>query len=127
VVGGYLSNWLPRDYPEALHRTPDRYLVVQDILPNALTHTADVVLPSAAWAEKDGTWENFAGRIQTFAAAIVPPEGARREGDVYYAILGRAGIFNAADVRAELGESFAGVEIPTAPGAGAPAMEFVEL
>jgi NADH-quinone oxidoreductase subunit G len=128
IVGGYLSNWLPRDYPEALHRTPDRYIVVQDILPNAVTHSADVVLPSAAWAEKDGTWENYAGRVQTFAAAIAPPEGARREGDVYYAILGRAGLYNAADVRAELGDAFANIAIPaTGPDGAAPAMEFVEL
>ena len=47
----------------AIRRTPAAAsVVVQDILPNALTHTADVVLPRRAWAEKDGTWENFAGK-----------------------------------------------------------------
>ena len=30
-----------------------------------------VPLPAAAWAEKDGCWENHAGRIQAFSAAIV--------------------------------------------------------
>jgi hypothetical protein len=66
--------------------------------------------------------------MQTFAAAIAPPEGARREGDVYYAILGRAGMYNAADVRAELGDAFANIAIPAAgPDGAAPAMEFVEL
>ena len=71
--------------PRKLPAAPQARLpVVQDILPNALSHSADVLLPSAAWAEKDGCWENFAGKIQPFAAAIRPPEGARREGDVYY-------------------------------------------
>jgi NADH-quinone oxidoreductase subunit G len=126
VVGGYLSNWLPTDYPEALHRTGDRYIVVQDILPNALTHTADVVLPSAAWAEKDGTWENFAGRMQAFAAAIAPPEGARRESDVYFTMLGRTGQAVAADVRAEMGDPFHTVAAPPEKQAE-PQMEFVEL
>jgi anaerobic selenocysteine-containing dehydrogenase len=99
---------------------------VQDILPNALTRTADVVLPAAAWAERDGTWENFDGRLQAFVAAVPPPEGLRREGDVYHAILGRAGMYNAGDVRTELGESFTTVVTPTGD-VGEPAMEFVEL
>jgi NADH-quinone oxidoreductase subunit G len=127
IVGGYLSNWLPMDFPEALHRTPDRYIVAQDILPNAVTHSADVVLPSAAWAEKDGTWENFAGKMQAFAAAVPPPEGARRESDVYFSILGRKGVAVAADVRAEMGGIFADVAIPASATQREPEMEFVEL
>jgi NADH-quinone oxidoreductase subunit G len=126
IVGGYLSNWLPADPPEALRRSSSRYLVVQDILPSTLTHSADVVLPSAAWAEKDGTWESFEGRLQAFGAAVPPPEGARRESDVYYTILGRTGVANAADVRAELGEPFGEVVVPTGEEKE-PAMEFVEL
>jgi NADH-quinone oxidoreductase subunit G len=127
VVGGYLSTWVPRDPPEALHRTPDRYLVVQDILPNVLTHTADVVLPAAAWAEKDGTWENHAGTMQAFAAAVAPPEGARREADVYYTVLNRPGLYNAADVRGEMGDHYATVALPSADGTAEPEMEFVPI
>jgi NADH-quinone oxidoreductase subunit G len=126
VVGGYLSNWLPVDMPEALQHSAGRYIVVQDILPNALTNTADVVLPGAAWAEKDGAWENFEGRLQIFNAAVPPPEGARREADVYYAILGKTGIAQSADVRSELGEPFHEVPVPQADEKE-PAMEFVEL
>ena len=86
IVGGYLSNWIPLNMPEFLKTG---FRVVQDILPNALTEIADVVLPAAAWAEKDGSWENFQGKIQPFAAAVAPPTGARREGDVYYSLMGR--------------------------------------
>jgi len=99
---------------------------VQDILANKLTDTADVLLPAAAWAEKDGCWENFAGKIQPFAAAIAPPDGAMREGDVYYKLLGRSGQYNAEVVRQEMGEPFASAKIST-DEAPSPAFEFAEL
>ena len=51
---------------------------MQDILPNALTESADVVLPAAAWAEKDGCWENFAGQDSAVLAAVAPPGGHPR-------------------------------------------------
>ena len=124
IVGGYLSNWLPPESPELFKQGHVR--VVQDILPNTLTDQAQVVLPAAAWAEKDGCWENHAGRIQAFSAAVAPPEGARREGDVYYQQLGRAGLYNAEIIRREMGEPFASVKVPSRE-ANEPAFEFVEL
>jgi len=88
------------------------FRVVQDILPTSLSEAADVVLPAAAWAEKDGCWENFAGKIQAFSAAIRPVEGAKREGDVYLSLMGRKGMFNAEQIRKEMGEPFASVKVP---------------
>jgi NADH-quinone oxidoreductase subunit G len=123
IVGGYLSKWLPKDQP-ALFKKGLR--VVQDILPNTLTDAADVLLPAAAWAEKSGSWENFAGKIQAFDAAIPPPAGAKREGAVYYKLLGRIGVYNADAVRAEMQEPFASVKLPQEDVAE-PAYEFVEL
>jgi NADH-quinone oxidoreductase subunit G len=125
IVGGYLSNWLPLDLPRVLRRGGS-YRVVQDILPNELVDSAEIVIPSAAWAEKDGCWENFAGKIQAFTAAVAPPEGARREGDVYYKLLGRPGLYNAEVVRGEMGEPFAAIQTP-AREAAEPAFEFAEL
>ncbi len=123
IVGGYLSSWLPIEQPAMFKRG---FRVVQDILPSDLADSADVLLPAAAWAEKDGCWENFAGKIQPFAAAVPPPEGAMREGDVYYRLTGRRGMYNADDVRAEMGEPFAEVRIPD-KAVAEPAFEFVEL
>jgi NADH-quinone oxidoreductase subunit G len=120
VVGGYLSNWATNV------SLPKGFLVVQDILPNKLTESADVLLPAAAWAEKDGCWENFAGRIQPFGAAVPPPEGTRREGDVYLNLLGRRETYHADTIRAEMGDPFAGVSLPT-DAAAEPAFEFAEL
>jgi NADH-quinone oxidoreductase subunit G len=121
IVGGYLSNWVTDQL-----KLPRSTKVVQDILPNKLTETADALLPSAAWAEKDGCWENFAGKIQCFTMAVSPPEGARREGDVYLKLLGRNEMYNAEVIRNEMGEPFGALKIPSEK-ADEPAFEFVEL
>ncbi|MGB7160244.1 MAG: 2Fe-2S iron-sulfur cluster-binding protein [Tepidisphaeraceae bacterium] len=123
IVGGYLSAWLPKDQPALFKKG---FRVVQDIFPSTLTGAADVCLPAAAWAEKDGTWENHAGKLQVFAAAVPPPEGTTREGDVYYKLLGRKGQYVAEDVRREMGEPFTSVTLPDT-SKPEPAFEFVEL
>jgi NADH-quinone oxidoreductase subunit G len=120
IVGGYLSDWagnlsLPRGFK-----------VVQDILSSKLTDTADVLLPAAAWAEKDGCWENFAGHIQAFGAAIAPPDGTRREGDIYLNLLSRRELYSAEVIRSEMGEPFATAKLEVAKNAE-PAFEFAEL
>jgi formate dehydrogenase alpha subunit len=45
-------------------------LVVQDILETETTRLADVVLPGAAFCEKNGSFTNMEGRIQSFEPAI---------------------------------------------------------
>jgi len=124
IVGGYLSNWVGPDVPNILR---SGFRVVQDILPNALVDSADIVLPGAAWAEKDGSWENYAGKIQAFGAAVRPPEGARRDGDVYYNLLGRAGLYNAEVVRKEMGEPFVTVMLADEAEETQAAPQFAEL
>lgn len=123
IVGGYFSNWLPKDQPALFKRG---YKVVQDVLASALSESADVLLPGAMWAEKDGTWENYQGRLQAFSAAVPPPDGARREAEVYLAILEGPAYYQSAAVRREMGEPFASVELPRAD-AEEPAFAFEEL
>jgi NADH-quinone oxidoreductase subunit G len=122
IVGGYLSNWI-REIPGPMK---SGFKVVQDLLPTALSESADIVIPSAAWAEKDGCWENFAGKIQPFAAAVAPPEGIMRDGDVYLSLLNVAGLYNATKIRQEMGEPFASITLPI-EHVSSPAMEFAEL
>jgi NADH-quinone oxidoreductase subunit G len=123
IVGGYLGEWLPKDQPPQFKKG---LRVVQDILPSALADAADFVLPAAAWAEKDGCWQNCQGRIQAFAATMAPGEDAKREGEVYWRLLGRDAAYDAAAVRREMAEPFAQVCLPSVHEPS-PAFEFVEL
>ncbi len=51
------------------------FLVVQDIFPTETTRFADVILPGASFAEKDGTFTNGERRVQRVRKAIPPLAG----------------------------------------------------
>ncbi len=53
------------------------FLAVAARTANALTRAADVVLPAASLAEKEGTFTNVQGRVQRFDRAFLPPSPAR--------------------------------------------------
>jgi len=53
------------------------FLVVQDIFMTETAALADVVLPSACFAEKDGTFSNTERRVQRVRKAVDPPGEAR--------------------------------------------------
>jgi NADH-quinone oxidoreductase subunit G len=120
IVGGYLSEWV------GSATFPRGFKVIQDILPNKVVDSADVVLPAASWAEKDGSWENHAGKIQPFTAAVPPLEGTRREGDVYLNLLSRREMYSADAIRKEMGEPFSAVTVE-GPKVEESAFAFAEL
>jgi NADH-quinone oxidoreductase subunit G len=123
IVGGYHSNWVPLEIPAIIK---NGLKIVQDILPSSLSESADVLIPGTAWAEKDGCWENYANLIQPFQAAVPPPEGVRRDGDVYLSLLGLTGLYNAQAVRQDMGGPFAAVRFASEESHNAP-MEFVAI
>jgi len=53
------------------------FLIVQDILPTETMRWADVVLPAACFAEKDGVFTNSDRRVQRVRKAVSPPGEAR--------------------------------------------------
>lgn len=55
------------------------FLVVQDILPSETASLADVILPAACFAEKDGTFTSTDRRVQRVRRAIAPPGEARTD------------------------------------------------
>jgi len=55
------------------------FLAVQEIFMTETAEMADVVLPAAAWAEKDGSYTSMERRVQWIDRAISPP-GEAREG-----------------------------------------------
>ncbi len=55
------------------------FLVVEDILPSETTAYADVILPGASFAEKDGTFTNTERRVQKLNKALDPPGEAKAD------------------------------------------------
>ncbi len=56
-----------------------KFLVVQDIFLTETVSMASVVLPGAAFGEKDGTFTNQEGRVQTIRRLLKPPGKARTD------------------------------------------------
>ena len=64
------------------------FVVLEEIFPSETSVYADVLLPGAAFAEKDGTYTNTERRVQLVRKAIEPPGEARADWEIL-AELGR--------------------------------------
>jgi predicted molibdopterin-dependent oxidoreductase YjgC len=87
VFGADLVGQLGRDRVESALERLD-LLVLIDIRRTETSLYADVVLPSASFAETDGTFMNHAGRVQRIRRAFSPP-GDAREGWQLLSALGK--------------------------------------
>jgi formate dehydrogenase alpha subunit len=74
---------------EALSRM--ELLVVQDIFLTETAQLADVILPAASFAEKDGTFANTERRVQRVRKALDPPGEARPDWEIIAEISKRLG------------------------------------
>jgi formate dehydrogenase major subunit len=99
---------------EALKNT--EFLVVQDIFLTETAQLADVVLPAASFAEKDGTFSNTERRVQRVRKAINPIGDCKPDWQILSGVLKRLGIgkdyAGPEDVFAEIREvtpSYAGI------------------
>jgi len=68
------------------------FLVVQDIFLSETASLADVVLPAASFAEKEGTYVNTERRVQLARAAVPPPGLARPDWVIIAELCGRLGL-----------------------------------
>ena len=77
-------------------------LVVVNLLPDETTSKANVVLPSASWAEKRGSMINTRGRLQRLNRAISSPGQAREDWEIFRDLIqaasGANGIYAIEDV-----------------------------
>ena len=67
------------------------FLVIQDSFAGELTEVADVVLPSATFAEKDGTYTNIERRVQLLRPALGPRGEEEADWRILCQIAGRMG------------------------------------
>ena len=67
-------------------------VVVQDIFFNESCRFADVILPAACYAEKDGVFTNSDRRVQRVRKAVDPPGNARADWEILKEVMDRAGL-----------------------------------
>lgn len=120
LTGGYPSTWVTEPMVEAVGGTP---LIMMDLLPNRLTDRAAVLLPTASWTEKAGTFENRDGVLQCFERAINPLDYCKGENQIALDLVTSledtsSPGYDAEAVRRRMAEikgleSLAGLELPT--------------
>ena len=73
--------WVTIPNLSRIDRAPgdDRFVIVSDIYPTPTTAVADLVLPSAAWIEREGVFGNTERRTQQWNKLIEPPGEARED------------------------------------------------
>ncbi|MGD0075706.1 MAG: molybdopterin-dependent oxidoreductase [Candidatus Binataceae bacterium] len=65
-------------------------LIVQGLWLRPEFAHATVILPGSTFAEKDGTFTNYAGRVQRIAKAITPPAGWLSDGEIFTRLMNGA-------------------------------------
>ena len=81
--------WAASDVAEALGRVDT--VVFTGTNDNGMSTLAPLVLPLAAWVERDGTFTNFLGRVQRFRAAVEPLGDALASWDLFGRVLSMLG------------------------------------
>src|SRR5262249_42919434 len=101
ISGGYpRSDWCGEKAVEQLAGVG--LLIVEDMFASPLWNAAMYQLPGAGFAERAGSYVNYAHRLQSFTWAIRPPEGVWIEGHLYWTMLGMRGLYNPRKVMDEV-------------------------
>ena len=69
-----------------MERLGDAFVIYQGSHGDRGAHRADVILPGAAYTEKDATYVNTEGRAQMTARAVFPPGEAREDWKIVRAL-----------------------------------------
>jgi NADH-quinone oxidoreductase subunit G len=78
------------------------FIVYQGSHGDAGAHHTDVILPAAAYTEKDGTYVNFEGRVQLAERAVFPPGEAKEDWAIIRALSEVLGVQLPYDDRTQL-------------------------
>ena len=73
-------------------RLGQAFVVYQGSHGDAGAHRADVILPGAAYTEKDATFVNTEGRVQQTRLAVFPPGEAKEDWKILRALAEQAGV-----------------------------------
>ncbi len=90
IIGSDLASGLPvQKVKDALKKT--EFSVLQDILCNDISEFADVILPAASFAEKDGHFTNSECRVQKISKVLDPTETVRPDWGILCDLAGKMG------------------------------------
>jgi NADH-quinone oxidoreductase subunit G len=73
-------------------------LVVQDCFASPLWNAATFQLPGGTFAEREGSYVNYQDRLQSFRWAVRGPAGVKVEGQLFWQLTGRSGLYRAKEV-----------------------------
>ncbi len=109
VLGGYPNDWIDEPTARVLRRV--ELLVVSDLFESPVSKVADYVLPSAAFAERDGSYVSAPGRWQFARRAIRPPRVVRSEGQWLTRLMGETERFQADRIAEEMAETVPALKV----------------
>jgi predicted molibdopterin-dependent oxidoreductase YjgC len=97
------------------------FVVAQNMFPSAVINDADVVLPSASLAEKDGTFTNTERRVQAVKKAVEPYENSKPDWWITCRIAQKMGgegfsFRSAKGITAEIKKALSALEADKNPG-----------
>jgi assimilatory nitrate reductase catalytic subunit len=91
VMGSNIAVSAPRAGHVQARLAALNFLAVADIVPSETAAGADVVFPTAQWAEEDGTMTNLEGRVIRRRRALAPPPGVRTDLEILSGLAERLG------------------------------------
>ncbi len=100
ISGGYKHDWNDAVAVQSLAKV--KTLIVQDCFASPLWDAATFQLPGGTFAERDGSYVNFNDRLQSFRWAVRPPSGVQVEGQLFWQLAGRSGLYQPQQVLADV-------------------------
>jgi len=100
IAGKFSAAYVVGEDLIATSREPDKvraalqklsFFVVQDSRMTETAKLAHVVLPATHFGEKEGTYTNRKGRVQKLNAALIAPDGALQDSEIFLRLLESAG------------------------------------
>ena len=116
ICGENLANSEPDIHHVEKCLSSAEFLVCQDIFPTETTRFAHVILPAAAWGEKDGTFTNSERRVNRVRAVSDPPGIATPDWWIFKEIARRMGQEWASNSARELWDNEISVLAPQLAG-----------
>ena len=115
VTGGYPKTPFDEVAAKSFEKVP--LLIVQDCFASPLWDKAHYQLPGATYPEREGSFVNYNEHLQSFRWAIRAPAGVKVEGQLYWQLTGRVGLYNGRKVMEDVARSIA-YFAPAAAGVG---------